>query len=60
MGLIELRAAALQRAIAHERRLLHGDKPKRSERLVLIDDGEVVESGAENWETDQHMARHDG
>ena len=53
MGLLEWRAAALRRAIERERRLLYADKPKRSERLVLSDDGEVVELDTINWE-DKH------
>jgi hypothetical protein len=54
--MLGMRATAIQRAIDHERRLLHGDKPKRSERLILTDDGEVVELEAANWEEDKHQS----
>ena len=53
-----LRDRAIERAIEHERRMLNAEKPKRSERLVLSDDGEVVELDPVNGTEKQYRADH--
>lgn len=46
LGMVQTRDYAVEREVAHLRRDLYGDKPKRQhERLHLSEDGELVEDG---------------
>lgn len=53
-GRITAREAAIQREIERERP--YAEKPKRS-RLVIADDGELMEVVEDNWEAEEKPKR---
>ncbi len=53
---ITAREQAIQREIEREREQLYGEKPKRS-RLVIAEDGELMEVVEDAWEADEKPKR---
>jgi hypothetical protein len=53
---ITAREEAIQREIEREREQLYGEKPKRS-RLVIAEDGELMEVVEDAWEADEKPKR---